>query len=107
MSLDIYLEERRPVYVFEANVTHNLGAMADAAGIYQHLWRPEELGITQAGDLIAPLRAGIAAMKADPAKFEALNPKNGRGSYEHFIPWLERHLAACEEHPEATIRARR
>ena len=24
--------------VYEANITHNLGCMAEAAGIYQHLW---------------------------------------------------------------------
>src|SRR6266496_3980933 len=41
------------------NITHNLNTMADAAGIYKHLWRPEELGITKAGELIAPLAAGL------------------------------------------------
>lgn len=30
--------------VFEANITHNLGTMADAADIYEILWRPDRLG---------------------------------------------------------------
>jgi hypothetical protein len=29
--------------VFDANVTHNLGAMAEEAGIYTACWRPNEL----------------------------------------------------------------
>lgn len=33
----------RESYVFEYNITHNLGDMADAAGIYFALWRPHEL----------------------------------------------------------------
>src|ERR1044072_7170767 len=53
--------------LYWANITHNLGMMADAAGIYKQLWRPEELGIKKAGELIAPLTEGIAKPKADPA----------------------------------------
>jgi hypothetical protein len=32
--------------VFDANITHNLNKMADAAGIYEACWRPEEIGAT-------------------------------------------------------------
>lgn len=46
MSLDVYLEGPPvPQDVFWANITHNLGRMADEAGIYKHLWRPEEIGM--------------------------------------------------------------
>jgi len=48
MSLDVYLMKTMPTSVYDANITHNLGAMAEAAGIYKHLWRPEEIGITKA-----------------------------------------------------------
>lgn len=42
---DQYIEDRHchERCVFSQNVTHNLGKMADAAGIYYALWRPEEL----------------------------------------------------------------
>lgn len=30
---------------YHANITHNLGKMAEAAGIYHALWRPDEIGI--------------------------------------------------------------
>lgn len=93
--------------VFTANVTHNLCGMASAAGIYKHLWRPDEIGISKAKDLIEPLRTGIAAMEADPEKFIALEPANKWGTYENFVPWLRRYLDACESYPDADITVRR
>jgi hypothetical protein len=107
MSLDIDLEEIKPTSVFSANITHNLNKMADAAGIYYHVWRPEELGIERASDLITPLTDGIARLTADPAKFKAFNPNNGWGTYDGFVTWLQEYLQACIEHPTATIRANR
>lgn len=103
MSLDVYLTRTQPATVFDANITHNLNAMAEEAGIYKHLWRPEEIGITKAAQLIEPLKAGLAMMKADPPRFEKHNAKNGWGLYEHFVPWIEKYLAACEEYPDADV----
>lgn len=107
MSLDVYLRAVRPMTVFDANYTHNCSTMAQEAGIYQHVWRPDEIGITQAGQLIAPLAAGIALMKAEPERFKALNPENGWGSYDTFLPWLERYLDACRENPDALVEVSR
>jgi len=103
MSLDVSLIKKMPTEVFEANITHNLGSMAEEAGIYQHLWRPEELGISDAGELIEPLEKGLAEMKADPKRFEAFNAKNGWGLYENFVPWIEKYLKACIENPDAKV----
>jgi hypothetical protein len=94
-------------WLYDANITHNLNQMADAAGIYQHLWRPDELGISIAGELVEPLRAGLEKLKADPAHFEQFNAPNGWGMYEHFVPFVEKYLAACIEHPTATVRVSR
>lgn len=103
MSLDVYLTAVRPTEVFSANYTHNCNKMADEAGIYQHVWRPEELGITKAAQLIEPLRAGIARMEAEPERFIALNPENGWGSYDTFLPWLRAYLRACEANPDSDV----
>jgi hypothetical protein len=103
MSLDVYLMRTQPTEVYWANITHNLGAMASEAGIYEHLWRPDEIGITKASELIEPLRAGLVLMKSDPPRFKAHNAKNGWGLYEHFVPFVEKYLAACEEFPDADI----
>lgn len=103
MSLDVTLIRTQPIDVFSANITHNLGAMADEAGIYKHLWRPEEIGIYSAGELIEPLEVGLTLMKQDPERFKKFNAKNGWGLYEHFIPWIEEYIEACKKYPDAII----
>ena len=89
--------------VFTANITHNLVKMAEEAGIYECLWRPDELGITQAESLIKLLSEGLRKLKRDPERFLPLNPPNGWGSYDDFVPWLERYLIACITYPEAKV----
>lgn len=112
MSLNVYLRfevdtggpEAKRFTVFDANYTHNCNTMADEAGIYKHVWRPEECEDVQtAGDLIKPLRSGIKKMEDEPERFIALNPENGWGSYDTFLPWLRRYLEACIENPKATV----
>jgi hypothetical protein len=92
---------------FSANVTHNLVQMAEEAGVYKHLWRPEEIGVTKAGQLVVPLRAAVALMRSDPARFEKHNPSNGWGSYERFVPWIEAYADACAANPEADVNVSR
>ena len=89
--------------VYSANITHNLGKMADAAGIYKALWRPEEIGIVKAAELIEPLSEGLAKLKSDPGCFEKFNSPNGWGLYKHFVPFVEQYLEACTAHPDATV----
>jgi hypothetical protein len=94
-----------PGEVWEGNVTHNLTEMADAAGIYEAIWRPERLGITKAKQLIEPLTVGLAVLEADPPAFRKHNAPNGWGMYEHFVTFVKRYLTACIEHPDASVRA--
>ena len=109
MSLDVYLTTPKCPHCGHSrethwqNITHNLGRMAGEAGIYAHLWRPEEIGITKAAQLIEPLLAGIAMMKADPGRFKKHDTPNGWGTYDQFIPWLERYLEACKENPDSDV----
>jgi len=121
MSLDIWLlgEERQVRCVcptcdhehmretqkeyYSANVTHNLGRMAEEAGIYEVLWRGPENGIEIAKQLIEPLEEGIAKMKVDPQHFRQFSAKNGWGMYEDFVPWAEKLLEACKEWPDAEV----
>jgi hypothetical protein len=103
MSLDVTLTKVMPTTVFSSNITHNLGEMAKAAGIYEALWRPEEIGITHAAQLIEPLRVGLALLKYDPKSFEKFNSPNGWGMYEHFVPMVEQYLEACKANPDAEV----
>ena len=124
MSLDVYLHDgpdpephpckacggtgtirpgREPV--FESNVTHNLNRMAEAAGIYRHLWRPEEIGVTKAGQLVQPLREGLARLRSDPGHFKKYNPENGWGNYDGLVRFVSNYLDACEQFPDADVTA--
>ena len=150
MSLDFYLEgdeigracececgnkheHRYKPTLFDINITHNLGGMADKAGTYLPLWRPsqfvnpeaheqiealeragkwhdatpirESLRPAKARELIDALTKGLADLKARPAYFEQFNAPNGWGLYRHFVPFVEKCLAACIEHPDADVRA--
>jgi hypothetical protein len=103
MSLDIDLIETSPHSVFDANITHNLNKMADAAGIYEALWHPERTTIKKASELAAVLLPAIADMKARPDFYKQFDAENGWGTYREFIPWLDRLYDACIEHPDASI----
>jgi hypothetical protein len=107
MSLDVWLTAPRPTLVYDANITHNLGAMAREAGIYQHLWRPDEIGITKAEQLIEPLTVGLALLRSDEPRFRAFDCPNGWGRYEDLISFVENYLAACIENPDAAVSAGR
>jgi len=89
--------------VYRANITHNLNRMAQEAGLYEALWRPEEVGITTAQQLIAPLTAGLERLEADPAYFMTFNPANGWGSYEILLKFIQEYLFACQDYPEAEV----
>lgn len=103
MSLDVTLRAMQMTDVYEANITHNLAEMAEVAGLYTYLWKPEEMGIAHAKDLIAPLASGLKLLKSAPEKFKALEPANGWGTYENFVSFVEHYLWACIDHPDAEI----
>ena len=103
MSLDVYLMVTKPTEIYEANITHNLGAMADKVGIYKHLWRPDEIGIKKAIQLIEPLRKALKKLKDNPEKYKKYNSPNGWGMHKHFVPFVENYLKACKENPNADV----
>lgn len=97
--------DKQNVEVFEWNITHNLTVMADAAGAYKAVWRPEENGFASAGQVAPILREAIKQMERDPAKFQKHNPENGWGTYDGLLKFFRNYLEACERYPEATIHA--
>ena len=111
MSLDVCLyvdvdtggKEKTRIELFDANITHNLGKMAMAAGIYEYLWRPEEINAIYAEDIIDALETGLKLLITEPERFMKFNSPNGWGTYKHFIPFIAKYLAACKKHPKALI----
>jgi hypothetical protein len=104
---DVVEQEYNNDYVFESNITHNLGIMAKEAGIYQACWRPEEINAEYASDIIPLLEKGLKDLKAKPEHYKQFNASNGWGSYEHFVPWVEEYLNACKQYPNAKIEVSR
>lgn len=140
MSLDVSLKmtlqisydngktiEEKEECVYDANITHNLGQMADKAGIYEALWRPyqlkegynipennheleykfEEENQVKANEIIEVLEKGLTDLKSRPEYFETFNSPNGWGMYEHFVPFVEEYLQACKEFPNAIVETSR
>lgn len=121
MSLDVYLmgkpetvkcncpdfgnehERQTAEMYYSANITHNLGAMAEAAGIYEALWRPEDIGAKFAADIILVLEKGLNELECFPETYSAYNSENGWGVYKDFVPFVTKYLQACREYPEAII----
>lgn len=93
--------------VYSANITHNLGKMAREANIYMALWRPEEIGITYAHQVIEWLNAGLGLLRSDPDYFKQFNPENGWGNYDNLVKFTEQYLDACERYPQAEVRVSR
>lgn len=115
-------QEFETTCVFDANITHNLGEMADMAGIYEACWRPymlhdeydsnfnqteerkfEKSHPMQAKDIIHYLKEGVKKLKERPEVYKQFDSPNGWGKYENFLPWVENYLKACIEYPEAII----
>lgn len=107
MGLDFSLEKQMVVDIFHCNITHNLGKMAYEAGVYNVIWRPEEVGIETAGQMVQPLSDAIRLMESEPERFRKLEPPNKWGTYDGFLPWLRRLRDACREYPDSKPRADR
>ena len=139
MSLDVTLKRKvwisydkgttlneQEEIVFNANITHNLGQMANRAGIYEACWRPyqlhpdyvelndnekeydfEESHPMLAKDIIEKLEKGYNDLKNNPTLFKQFDSPNGWGLYIHFLPFVEKYLEACKEYPDAQINTSR
>jgi hypothetical protein len=103
MSLDVMLVDENDCEVFWANITHNLNTMADGAGLYKPLWRPEEVYVQHARDLIEYLERGIQKLVQNPSHYSTFNAPNGWGTYDVFLPWCCRYLEACRKYPNSRV----
>jgi hypothetical protein len=86
MSLDIWTTcPQCGQSVADMNATHNLVDMWRAAGVYELLY--DSAG-KPASILIDPVHEAITDMLTNPAKYRALEPINGWGTYEGAIRFL-------------------
>jgi len=99
MSLDVSLT----VEVCSLNITHNLNLMAEEAGIYRELWRPDEINIEYAHQLIEPLSKGLEKLKSDPEYYKQFNPENGWGDYNNLVKFVTEYLRNCILFPGSSV----
>lgn len=78
--------------------TYNTSGMLRAVGID---W-PTLLG-KSLSELVPILQTGLDRLLAEPARFEAMNPDNGWGSYEGLCKILAEVIEDFSEHPKATL----
>jgi hypothetical protein len=107
MSLDVYLNDNTGRELFAADITHNLAGMAQEAGVYEVLWRPEANDIVLAVQLIEPLRRAITELVTRPSHYKQFNASNNWGRLENFLLFCVEYLEACVAHPEATVQVSR
>lgn len=107
MSLDFMLKDADGNTLFDANITHNLNKMASEAGVYKVLWRPEEIEVEFAAQVVQILQEGLCRLVSNPAYFKQFNAANGWGLYEHFVPFCIEVLEACQVNPDAIVEVSR
>lgn len=112
MSLDVWLYRTLVVKatkaeftqtIYEGNITHNLNEMAIALDCYYACWRPEEIGITTAEQVIPFLKIAIARLNSDPDLYKKYEPENGWGTVNDLKRFLTSYLQACESWPYAEV----
>lgn len=107
MSYDIWLSidtgGPEPAYVGKDwNYTSNCGPMWRAAGADLADFHGKT-----AGECLPILEKAIAELRANPAKYIAMNPANGWGSYDSLVPALGELADTFSRHPKATVEVSR
>lgn len=85
------------------NIGNDFSPLAKKAGIYTHIWKPEELEIANAKDLIEPLSEGLKKLKENPMEYTKLGLEGGFVPWRGFVIFVEEYLKACVEWPKAKI----
>lgn len=65
---------------------------------------PDEFNDGLAKDWAPKFRAAIQDMEAHPEVYRAMNPPNGWGDFDSFLPLLREFAEFLETHPWATIK---
>lgn len=104
MGLDIYLVcPCCECVIYTDNITHNLNKMAMELGVYKHLWRPDEISITTAKQLIEPLENARKLFENDWDKYKEFEPANGWGTRKGLLRFINGYLLACQKSHGARI----
>lgn len=105
MSYDISLyintglEDKEVVEI--GNYTYNCANMFRVASeVDKSLSDLHNMSCVEAEPIISK---AVENMQKDPVKYKAMNPENGWGSYETFLPYVESLLKECRANPSCKI----
>ena len=107
MSLDLWMEAepcktcgRSGDPDFSWNYTHNVSKF------WYSLYPESEKWLNIHGmtgeESLPVLNKFLEELQADPDRFIAMNPENGWGSYDTFVPRLKELIEAANEYPKCT-----
>ena len=108
MGLTVYLKDKGKATqvefdLYQGSVTHNLNKMAEAAGIYEIVWRPDENQVEFAHELMPRLEEGLLNLQSNYEYFQQFNPENGWGSYDYLVNFIIDYISACKKYPNAYV----
>jgi hypothetical protein len=107
VSLDIGLTYNGEL-MWEGNITHNLVPMAQAAGAYEVVWRPDEIGYDRLGlAVLEEIVPAINHLLYERHHYEQFNPENGWGDYDTLVRFLVDYALALNKFPYAEIKVSR
>lgn len=102
MGLDFSIYERRDVW--HGHITHNLTDIADKCGLYEVLWRPQNIGY-ECKELVPKLLIGIDKLKGLMPELRKIEPENGWGNCDDLLRFAESVLKKCQEYPDFRFHA--
>lgn len=86
------------VELFWRHMTHKGRDIAIEAGLYKPIWRPGELGVQYANELIGYLTKGLEVLQV----MDKRSPSSALPMM--IIGFVEEYLEACKEYPIARVR---
>ena len=101
MSLDISINAKRIVQIFEGNITYNLAPM-----YYKCIDKEkgfEKLNNMSCKDALPIIDTAITDMINNEDEYRKLNPENGCGSYEDLLKQLKEIENCCKNNPDGVI----
>ncbi len=102
-EIDRLEEDHSNAELASENITHNLGRMAEAVGLYEILWPPASADIIPVARMTPILEKGIKELESDPEKYKAFDAPNGYGKYDDFLGFCRDVLSQCEKYPDAVV----
>jgi hypothetical protein len=104
MSLDVSIIAKRPIEIYEGNITYNLAPMYYKA-IDKDLGLKKLNGMSTQ-DAIPILNNAIKDMIKNADEYKKLNPENGWGTYDGLLEQFRAMRNICEENSDGTFEVR-